>query len=164
MPHNPLDLRHMLIPLLQRLVILQLLPLARALHTLPLRRPRAPEPDIAIVGTRHDVIVVGGEGGGEDALHALGGVDVARMALGAVPDAHAAVVARAHEFFAGGRESDVHDGGHVVFEDVEGAPRVAAVEEVDVVVFGREREVEGFHRVPGDTVAGEGEGGAREGG
>lgn len=76
------------------------------------------------------------------------------MAFIAVPEADAAVVGGRDEFLARGAEFDVHDGGDVIFEDVEGSFEVSHVEDVDVVVFGGGGEVEGFHGVPGDFVGG----------
>lgn len=154
----------MAIPLDQLGVILEFLALAEGFDAGAGGSVGAPEADVAVVGAGEEVFAVGCEEGGEDALHAFGVVDVLGVAARAVPEADAAVVGGGDEFFAGGGEVDVHDGGDVVFHDVEGAGELAHVEEVDVVVFGRGGEVEGFHWVPGDFVGREGEGGAGEGG
>lgn len=164
MARNAADLRHMLIPCLQRIVVLELLPLAGALNAAPFVALRTPEADVAVVAAAEDVLRVRGEGGGEDALHAFGVVDIAAVAAGATPEADGAVIGGGDEFLAGGGEGDVHNGGDVVFEDVEGAGHLAGVEDVDVVVFVGDGEVEGFHGVPGDGVGGQGEDGFREGG
>lgn len=164
-PGYPAYLRHMLIPLLQRVVVLQLLPLSRALDARAGVRLGAPQTHIAVVAAREDVVRVRSEAGAEDALHALRVVDVARMAAGAVgPQADGAVIRCGDEVLAGWGEGDVHDGGDMVFEDVEGAGHFADVEDVDVVVFVCNSKVEGFHWVPGKGVGSKGEGSFEEGG
>lgn len=50
----------------------------------------------------------------------------------------------------------------MVFEDVESAGEVAGVEDVDVVVFVCDGEVESFHRIPADGVRGHGHYGSME--
>lgn len=52
---------------------------------------------------------------GENALHAFCVVDVARVALLAVPEADGAVVGGGDEFFACGGEFYVHDCCYVIF-------------------------------------------------
>ncbi len=153
----------MRIPVHELGVIFQFLALAGGFDAPARRGAGAPEADVAVVGAREEVSVVRGEAGGPDALHAFGVVDVLGVAAVAVPEADAAVVRGRDEFLARGAEFDVHDGGDVVLEDVEGAFEVAHVEEVDVVVFARGGEVEGFHGVPADFVGGEREGGAAQG-
>lgn len=164
MARNAADLRHVLVPCLQRLVVLEFLSLAGTLDAASLVGLRAPEANVAVVAAAEDVLRVRGECGGEDALHAFGVVDVAAVAAGAAPETDGAVVGGGDEFLAGGGEGDVHDGGDVVFEDVEGTGHLTGVEDVDVVVFVGDSEVEGFHGVPGDGVGGEGEDGFGEGG
>lgn len=132
---DPPNLRHMLIPLLNRLIILELLALTRGLDALALRSVGAPEADVAVVGAGEEVVGVGGPAAGEDALHAFGVVDVAGVAGGAGPEADGAVVAGGDELFACGAEFEVHDCGDVVAEDVEGARHFPHVEHVHVVVF-----------------------------
>lgn len=158
------NLRHVRIPVHELGVVFQFLALAGGFDAPACRGVGAPEADVAVVGAREEVVVVRGEAGGPDALHAFGVVDVLGVAAVAVPEADAAVVRGRDEFLARGAEFDVHDGGDVVPQDVEGAFEVAHVEEVDVVVFARGGEVEGFHGVPADFVGGEGEGGAAQGG
>ena len=51
----------------------------------------------------------------------------------------------------------------MVFEDIECTSHFPGVEDIDVVVFVRYCKVEGFHRVPGDGVRGEGQSGFRKG-
>lgn len=151
------DLGHVLVALHQRPVVFELLALAGGFDALALRGAGAPEADVAVVAAAEDVVVVRGPGGGKDALHAFCVVDVSAVALVAGPEADAAVVGGRDQFFARGGELDVHDGGDVVFEDVEGALEVAHVEDVDVVVFVCDGEIKSFHGVPGDCVAGEGQ-------
>lgn len=163
-PPDAADLGHVAVAVDERGVVLELLALPEGVDAGARGSAGAPEADVAVVGAREQVLAVRGDEGGEDALHALGVVDVLGVAARAVPEADAAVVARRHERLARRGEVDVHDGGDVVFHDVEGAGQLAHVEEVDVVVFARGGEVEGFHWVPGDLVGGEGEGGFGEGG
>lgn len=163
MPRDPLDFRHMLKPLLQRRIILQLPPLGSRLDVRAAGGLRAPEPDITVVTAAQHVVAVGCEGAAEDALHALRVVDVAAVALATPPEPHAAVITRGDELFACWTECHVHYRGDVVFEDVERAAQIARVEEVDVVVFVCDGEVEGFHGVPAYGIGGEGEDGAVQG-
>lgn len=83
---------------------------------------------------------------GEDALHALGVVAVVGVALGAGPEADGAVVGGGEEVLAGGGELDVHDGGDVVFVDVEGAGHLAHVEDFGGVLDGVLRREVGWGR------------------
>ena len=92
---------------------------------------------------------VRGVGCAEDALHAFRVVDVLGVARCTAPKANSAVVRSGDEVFARGREGDVHDGGHVVFEHIQRAVHFPDVEDVDVVVFVGDGEIEGFHWVPG---------------
>lgn len=149
------NLGHVLEALDEGLVVLEGLSVPGRLDALALRGVGAPEADVAVVGAGEDVLGIGRPAGGHDALHALGVVDVAGVAAVAVPEAHGAVPRRRDELLARGAELDVHDGGDVVLEDVEGAGELAHVEDVDVVVLGRGGEVEGLHGVPRDAVAGE---------
>ena len=164
MSPDPSYLRHMRIPFHQLTIIFQFLALAVGFDAAAGRSVGAPKTDVAVVGAGEDIFVVGGEDGGKDALHAFGVVDVFGVAFIAVPEADTAVIGGGDEFLARGAEFDVHDGGDVVFENVEGAFEVSHVEDVDVVIFGGGGEVEGFHGVPGDFVGGECECSAAQGG
>ena len=152
MSRNPSNLRHMAISRLQRIVVLQFLPLSRALDPASFVRLCAPQSNVAVVAAAEDVLRVGGECCREDALHAFRMIDIPAVPSCAVPEADRAVVGRGDEFFSRGREGDVHDGGDVVFEDIERTVHLAGVEDINVVIFVGDGEVEGFHRVPGYGV------------
>ena len=151
-PADATDLGHVLVALLEGLVVFLLLALRGGFDARSGRGVGAPETHVAVVGAGEHVVVVGRPGAGEDALHALGVVDVAAVALVALPEADAAVVGCRDELFACRGEVDVHDGADVVLEDVEGAGEIAGVENVDVVVFVCDGKVEGFHGIPADGV------------
>ena len=163
MPRYPAYLRHMLISLLQRIVVLQLLPLSRALDARTRVGLGAPQTHIAVVAAGQDVVGIGCKAGAEDTLHAFRMVDVARMAAGAVgPEADGAVIGGRDKVFASRGEGDVHDSGDMVLEDVEGAGHFAYVEDVYVVVFIGNGKVKGFHGIPGKGVRSQGKGSFEE--
>lgn len=160
MSRNALDLWHVLVPLAQSGIIFQLLPLSRRLDARSLRRVRAPEPNVAIVGAGENVSVVRSPAGAEDALHALGVINITAVAIGTTPESDAAVISGGDELLAGRREFDIHHRGDMIFQDVERSGEVARIEEVDVVVLTCNSEVERLHGIPGERVGGESEGGA----
>lgn len=173
MPIDALDLRHVFIPLAERVVVFPVLALARAEDPGAVGGGGAPETEVAVVGAGEEVFCVGGEFGGEDAtgggglvwggycewggnwglpLHAFGVVDVAGVAFPRAEDAERAVVGGCDDFLAGRGVVDVHDRGDMVLEDVERALELAHVEYVDVVVLVARGEVERLHRVPAEGV------------
>jgi len=160
MSRNALDLWHMLVPLAQSGIIFQLLPLSRRLDARSLRRARAPESNVAIVGAGENVGVVRGPAGAEDALHALGVINIAAVAVGTTPESDAAVVAGGDKLLTGRREFDIHHRGDMIFQDVERPGEVARIEEVNVMVLVCNGEVERLHGIPCERVGGESEGGA----
>merc|ERR1719449_445449 len=78
---DALDLRHVAVARPQRGVVFEFLALAGGLDPRARRGVRAPQSDVAVVGSGQDVGVVRREAGREDALHAFGVVDVAAVAF-----------------------------------------------------------------------------------
>lgn len=148
MSRNPPEFWHMRVPLLERVIIFQLLPLRERLHALASRSDGAPEANVAIVRSTQDVIVVCAPSAGEDALHSFGMVDVARMASIPSPQPDGPIITRRNQLLPRWRELDIHDGCDVIFENIQGPVQFPHVEKIYVVVFVGGGEVECFHRVP----------------
>lgn len=159
MPLDAADLGHVPVALRQGLVVLEGLAVAGGLDAFSLRGIRPPDSDVAVVGPRQDILGVGGPFDREHALHTLGVVHVSRVAPVPAPKAHGSVPGCGDQLLASGRELDIHDGGHVILENVESPVHLAHVEKVDVVVFRGGDEVERLHGGPGDAVGREGEDG-----
>ena len=168
------DLGHVRVSVNQSLVVLQLGPLASTLDSTAVGGIGTPESDVAIVRSREDVLVVGGEFGGEDTmkrldlwfckkverkeqgenipLHSLRVIDVARMAICSVPQTHCPVIRCRYQVFTRRTELDVHDSRNMVLEYIQGAIHLPHVKYVNIVIFVGNRKVECLHGIPRNGI------------
>lgn len=92
-----------------------------------LRRFSLPYPDVHLVGSAEQVLVIEGPPDAGEALHALGVVHVPGVALQRLEDAERLVVGGGHQLLAGGGVVKVYDSCHVVLVHVDGVLQVAGV-------------------------------------
>lgn len=100
----------MRIPFHQFGIVFLGLSLSRGLDALPLGSIRPPQPDVAVIRSRDEILAIWRPLRSKHTLHSLGVVNVARMTLITGKDSDRPVVRGCHELFTGRREFHVHRG------------------------------------------------------
>lgn len=114
MAGDTFDLRMGCVFLLKRLLIVEISTFSWTYDTQLFRCIRLPHADVHFIRAREDVPVVQRPSNTDHMLHSLGVINITRMALMGMIDAHCLVVARRNELLARGRIVNVGDSRDVV--------------------------------------------------
>ncbi|KAH3666274.1 hypothetical protein OGAPHI_004463 [Ogataea philodendri] len=112
------DLRHVSVPFLQLLIVLQFVSKSRGLWSSTLVGLGTPDTNVSLIRSRENVLAIHRELGDKHMLHPFGVVNVSGMSLSVSINSDGLVIRSSDNFLTSWGKINVHDGGNMVLVNI----------------------------------------------